>query len=151
MQLLCKPYHKIKYFMPYIESSNNNRAPSTSGDWPNTDLADSKVHEANMGTTWVLLAPDGPHVGPTNLAIRGLSVRVGIDRMNVYQCANVPRPIWGHVKCGYAQLIYVRKAWLHVMSQNHYIITPLRLEKRAPYYCAFKQKRPSIETGHTFL
>ena len=31
---------------------------------------DSKVHGANMGTTWVLSAPDGPHVGPMDLAIR---------------------------------------------------------------------------------
>ena len=31
---------------------------------------DSKVHGANMGPTWVLWAPDGPHVGPMNLAIR---------------------------------------------------------------------------------
>ena len=31
---------------------------------------DSKVHGANMGPTWVLLAPDGPHVGPKNLVIR---------------------------------------------------------------------------------
>ena len=31
---------------------------------------DSKVHGANMGPTWVLTAPDGPHVGPMNLAIR---------------------------------------------------------------------------------
>ena len=30
---------------------------------------DSKVHWANMGPTWVLSAPDGPHVGPMNLAI----------------------------------------------------------------------------------
>ena len=29
----------------------------------------SKVHGANMGPTWVLSAPDGPHVGPMNLAI----------------------------------------------------------------------------------
>ena len=35
---------------------------------------DSKVHGANMGPTWVLAAPDGPHVGPMNLAIRGLIV-----------------------------------------------------------------------------
>ena len=33
---------------------------------------DSKVHGANMGPTWVLSAPDGPHVGPMNLAIRVL-------------------------------------------------------------------------------
>ena len=31
---------------------------------------DSKVHGANMGPTWVLSAPDGPHVGPMNFAIR---------------------------------------------------------------------------------
>ena len=30
---------------------------------------DSKVHGANMGPTWVLPAPDGPHVGPINLAV----------------------------------------------------------------------------------
>ena len=34
------------------------------------DIPDSKVHGANMGPTWVLSAPDGPHVGPMNLAIR---------------------------------------------------------------------------------
>ena len=34
---------------------------------------DSKVHGANMGPTCVLSAPAGPHVGPMNLAIRGLS------------------------------------------------------------------------------
>ena len=31
---------------------------------------DNKVHGANMGPTWVLSAPDGPHVGPMELAIR---------------------------------------------------------------------------------
>ena len=31
---------------------------------------DSKVHGANIGPTWVLSAPGGPHIGPTNLAIR---------------------------------------------------------------------------------
>ena len=34
---------------------------------------DSKVHGANMGTTWVPSAPDGPHVGPMNLAISIMS------------------------------------------------------------------------------
>ena len=32
---------------------------------------DSKVHVADMGPTWVLPAPDGPHIGPMSLAIRG--------------------------------------------------------------------------------
>ena len=31
---------------------------------------DNKVHGANMEPTWVLSAPDLPHVGPMNLAIR---------------------------------------------------------------------------------
>ena len=35
---------------------------------------DSEVHESSMGPTWVLSAPDGPHVGPINLAI-GEAVR----------------------------------------------------------------------------
>ena len=34
---------------------------------------DSKVHGANMGPTWVLSAPDGPHVGHMNLAIRAIA------------------------------------------------------------------------------
>ena len=36
---------------------------------------DSKVHGANMGPTWVLSAPDGPHVVPINLAIKVLFIR----------------------------------------------------------------------------
>ena len=34
---------------------------------------DSKVHGANMGPTWVLSVPDGPHAGPMNFAIRAPS------------------------------------------------------------------------------
>ena len=32
-----------------------------------SEAPDNKVHEANMGPTWVLSAPDGPHVGPWTL------------------------------------------------------------------------------------
>ena len=35
------------------------------------NFPDNKIHGANMGPTWVLSAPDGPHVGPMNLAIGG--------------------------------------------------------------------------------
>ena len=35
------------------------------------DAPNSKVHGANIGPTWALSAPDGPHVGPMNLPIRG--------------------------------------------------------------------------------
>ena len=37
----------------------------------------SKFHGPNMGPTWVLSAPDWPHVGPMNLAVReGINVIV---------------------------------------------------------------------------
>ena len=46
---------------------------------------DSKIHGANMGPTWVLSAPDGPHVGPMNLAIRERTRRSEND--------NTPQPL----------------------------------------------------------
>ena len=39
---------------------------------------DSKVHGANVGPTWVLSAPDGPHVCPMNLATREVVCTVNI-------------------------------------------------------------------------
>ena len=36
-------------------------------------IPDSKVLGANMGPTWVLSDPDGPHVGPMNLVIRDMA------------------------------------------------------------------------------
>ena len=35
------------------------------------NVPDNNVHGANMGPTWILSAPDGPHVGPINRAIGG--------------------------------------------------------------------------------
>ena len=40
------------------------------------DSPDSKIHGANLGPTWVLSAPNGPHVGPMNLAIREVTMTV---------------------------------------------------------------------------
>ena len=48
-----------------------------------TDAPDSKVHGANMGPTWVLPAPDGPHVGPMNLVVRGIYASVGLNGLPV--------------------------------------------------------------------
>ena len=38
--------------------------------YPDITIPDSKVHGTNMGPIWVLSAPDGPHVGPMNIAIK---------------------------------------------------------------------------------
>ena len=47
---------------------------------------DSKAHGANMEPTWVLSAPDGPHVGPMNLAIRVITV-LSLPQMVPWWCA----------------------------------------------------------------
>ena len=51
---------KILSHVPAFEGFSD-----TDGGFPN-----SKIYGANMAPTWVLLAPDGPHVGPMNLAIK---------------------------------------------------------------------------------
>ena len=49
---------------------------------------DSKVHGANMGPTWVLSAPDGPNVGPMNLAILE-GIYVGHGHMDMGDCTHI--------------------------------------------------------------
>ena len=44
---------------------------------------DSKVHGDNMGPTWVLSAPDGPHAGLMNLAIRDTAYIVSTDDLTM--------------------------------------------------------------------
>ena len=51
-------------------------------------IADSKVHGANMGPTWVLSAPDGPLVGHMNLAIR--DVTANANTIHSFVGYNVP-------------------------------------------------------------
>ena len=43
---------------------------SAHGFYRNSVIPDSKVHGANMGPTWVLSAPEGTHVCPSNRATR---------------------------------------------------------------------------------
>ena len=51
-------FYKVMYIRKYVPSSVDRYYP------------DSNVLGANMGPTRVLSAPDGPHVGPMNIAIR---------------------------------------------------------------------------------
>ena len=59
------------YFLDlYFDHHDKGYILDTFGIYHQCDtIPDSKVHRANMGPTWVLSAPDGPHVGSTNLAI----------------------------------------------------------------------------------
>ena len=51
-------------------------------------IPDSKVHGANMGPTWLLSAPGGPHVSPINLAISD-STNVTKKRLSYQICVSV--------------------------------------------------------------
>ena len=65
--------------------------------WPSTykeRIPDSKVHGANMGPTWVLSAPVGPHVGPMNLAIRDAFHRVRGPSLNTRRTKLTFLAIW---------------------------------------------------------
>ena len=60
--------------LQYLQCINN-------GDSAVLNYPDSKVQGTNIGPTWVLLAPDGPHFGPIILAIRvSLQFDIGISR-----------------------------------------------------------------------
>ena len=53
---------------PKLTNGTQNLLPWASyGVYP-----ESKVHGANVGPIWVLSAPGRPHVGPINLALRGI-------------------------------------------------------------------------------
>ena len=56
-----KQKRTCSYFMQYL---------LTAWITLNSSTPDNEVHGVNMGPTWVLSAPAGPHVGPLNLAIR---------------------------------------------------------------------------------
>ena len=59
-------------------------------------VPDSKFHVANMGLTWVLSAPDGPHVGPMYLPIRGNLIAIsGIAVPVPYHSCQVIATNWG--------------------------------------------------------
>ena len=63
---------KVYSFTNRLSRRNNTLPQMTPGhkvDMYPTGIPDSKVRGANMGPTWVQSAPDGPHVGPINLAI----------------------------------------------------------------------------------
>ena len=76
---------------------------------------DSKVYGANMGPTWVLSAPDGPHVGPMNLAIRECLMYTPGIYVIIYGNTILTEDWWQLIVQGGATLLFM--AWQPV-SQN---------------------------------
>ena len=60
---------------------------------------DNKVHGANMGPTWVLSVPDGPHVGPTNLAMRTTYPAEFYEYLKNWHIWSQLKPQWWHFHC----------------------------------------------------
>ena len=54
-------------------------------------IPDNKVHGANMGPTWVLSAPDGPHVGTMSLAIRDTAASIKLSHRDRNLMDNILR------------------------------------------------------------
>ena len=80
-------------------------------------VPDSKVQRANMGPTWVLSAPDGPHVGSMNLALRGGCL---VNHLRGWwQCAY---PFWEHIFTGtnarFSTLGYLTRTYLRHQQVN---------------------------------
>ena len=61
-------------------------------------FSDSKFHGANMGPTWVLTAPDGPHAGIMNLANRVVRQMMAIRTVMPLKCCDNKVP-WTHAFC----------------------------------------------------
>ena len=86
--------------------------------WRNTHLSirsvtHSKVYGAIMGSTWVLSAPDGLHVGPMNLAIRG--VPGSCITTAVWRCSKSPKTL---KKVSRIRLFSYKSIFLYVKSSH---------------------------------
>ena len=63
-------------------------------------IPNNKVHGTKMGPTWVLSAPDRPHVGPMNLAIRDGLLPDGFNRWWLVAFMPIPELIMTcHQRC----------------------------------------------------
>ena len=93
---------------------------------------DNKVHGANMGPTWVLLAPDGPHVGPMNLAIRDKT------------CWNLPEMLQGWHQTQRKQNVH---SLFQYNCKEFITVKILKVQQNAQDYPSLKQLLCSINLG----
>ena len=93
----------------YMLTKFDTKTRSSGNQYP-----DSKGHRANMGPTWVLSAPDGPHVGPMILAIRVL-INIHWPVFNI-EC-------WKHnqitTACPYFSCLVQPLAMMYMANVNH--------------------------------
>ena len=85
---------------------------------PFANTSQIKIHGANMGPTWVLSAPDGPHVGPMNLASREHQFELIFSIIDGQKS-------WRSYRQTTSDIV----TWL--MSVNKYIMSDFKIQLRA--------------------
>ena len=101
-------------------------------------IPDSKVHGANMGPTWFLSAPDGPHVGSMNLAIRDITHQSysNPDAISMPSCAYVKfQDVWGYFKPD--QTISNVLARCRTGQNNDYFTIAIMAAYKQPHWTIF--------------
>ena len=74
IQINLDTYEKRKVLTNFAQQKHNFIPQSSHSNFVQySTIPDSKINEANIGPTWVLSAPDGPHVGPMNLSVRDIA------------------------------------------------------------------------------
>ena len=118
----------------------------------------SKVHGTNTGPTWVLSAPDGPHIGPMNLAIRGYFLTAITPRYQISWSQHGahlgpigPRwaPCWPHEPCSQGPNVYPC-----LVQLDHECRMPLIpvYEGRCPHTNAIRHPGlPAMKSQRAFL
>ena len=114
-----------------------------------THIPDSKIPGANLGPTCVLSEPDGPHIGPMNLAIRDPSLN-SLANYIKWNLANVRQ---SHAS-GEANIIMT--AWQFIDSSNHKaFIRGLLSEIQIMYFMFYLAEQPCKnilrQTLHTVI
>ena len=111
-------------------------------------IPDNKVHGAIMGPTWLMSAPDGPHVGPTNLDIRDYFTGTGGDRRYPNRKWNNPKEhgqnrnkaqqnsvyMWCDVLCLYFHRGLISGYWVNTQQD-----LPSSLENPQPFKKNFQR------------
>ena len=81
----------------------------------------SKIHGINLGPTWVLSAPDGPRVGPMNLAI-GVNYARGLY-FTVFCCGSAPVH-YNHIRLSYKN-VYLSSTGAILTKMGKWMITKI--------------------------
>ena len=105
---IVNPIHRKDAWVDvYVICKENRRSTNMSYHWYVCVLdsiscvnPDSKVHGANMGPTWVLSAPDGPHVDPMYLVIREITLSLSNYAGSIRRIAGVE---WIKITYSYEQ------------------------------------------------